>query len=100
MTVTAVATPKLPGSPFPSHEMLRKTYTRIAKAAMQAGTAKQLKKAPVAHPEKYPSYVMDPKKLGSSQKVYVIKGDLYLASTPVTLHPKTTWFKVGPAPLF
>lgn len=67
---------------------------------MERGTAKKLTQAPAGW-ESAPSYNITPKGLvGSSQTVYVINGELYLASRAVVPNAKASWFACGPAPLF
>jgi hypothetical protein len=79
---------------------MARTYGNIARSAVEHGTAKKLTHAPAGY-QSAPEYNITPKGLlGSSQSVYLIKGELYLASRPVVPNAKTTWFAVGPAPLF
>ena len=85
---------------MPTEEQLKTAYTSITQAALKDHSAKKLAHAPKNF-AKYPSYDVTPKGLcGVGYKCYVIKGELILASTPVTLHPKTTWYDCGPMPLF
>ena len=85
---------------MPTKDQLIKTYRSICNAAVQNGTAKALKHAPKNY-AKYPSYDITPKGMcGSDQKVYVVKGHLMLATTPVVPNAKTTWMDCGPMPMF
>ena len=101
MTVSKVSGTKRPMDiMMPTHDQLVKTYGSIARNAVKNGSAKALKNAPKNF-AKYPSYDVTPKgQLGVDEKVYCIKGKLYMASTVVAPNAKTHWMDCGPAPLF
>ena len=96
--VSAASVKPAPHIFMPTEDQLRAAYTSIADAAEKAGTAKQLKHAPVAHPEKFAHVVLS-HGVDAARVAYVIKGQLYVNTWAV--NPKMgSWEHVGPAPLF
>ena len=88
------------GFRMPTHDEMVKAYRSITNARMKDGHIKPMKSAPKDF-SKYPAYnITEPGKLGAAETVYVIKGQMYLRTQPVVPHPKPTWYKIGPAPLF
>jgi hypothetical protein len=88
------------GFRLPTHDEMLRTYKGIVMGRMKNGSLKPMKKAP-PRAEKYPKYnITDPRKAGVKTEVYVIKGNLYVKTTPVVPHPKSSWADAGPAPLF
>jgi hypothetical protein len=88
------------GIMMPTHDQLVAAYSSIVDGALKGGKGTAMKHAP-ANAEKYAHYDITKKGvMGAKQEVYVIKGELYLKSTPVTQHPHSSWTKIGPAPMF
>ncbi len=100
VTAAAATATKPMGIMMPTHKQLVATYKSIVNAHIKDGSLKPLKNAPAGW-AKAPSYnITDPRMLGSSQTVYVIKNELYLKSQVVAPNAKPHWSKVGPAPMF
>lgn len=90
---------------MPSADQLKQVYGAIVDQAQKAGKLdKPLAHAPVSDKQlgKLQGVNVTPKFLmGSSSMVYDIKGELYLRRTAVTEFPaKSSWYKLGPAPMF
>ena len=84
---------------MPTQDQLKQVYGSMAQKALKDGV-KPLKHAPKGI-EKYSSIDVTPKgEMGSDQKVYTYKGELYLKTTPVVPNAKSTWYKIGPMPMF
>lgn len=86
---------------WPTNDQLKNIYGNIAQSAFAEGRAKKLD-APPAGVDNAPNWDITPEGLmGMMKSVYLIDGQLYLRQSGWTPEGvKSTWYDVGPAPMF
>lgn len=75
------------------------SYKNVIEARQEQNRLVEVKRAP-ANAEKFPKFDITFGARGARRVVYVVRGELYLKSTPVVPNATPTWFKAGPAPRF